>query len=234
MPAGCPVKGLWRGGTELIKAVAIDFDDTLCLSEAACFVMENAALERMGRGPMTREMHLRTWGTPLFEAILERSPGIDLDEFQRAHRPVIKEFTDSGKLDSIPEENFDVLDDLIEGGKTILILTSRKHVELTHMLKPDHLLSSRVQKFYHKDNTDYQKPDPRAFSEMLDDTGLKPEEIVYVGDSIGDVKSSKGAGLHFIASLESGLRVKEDFKDVLVDAFIERFTELVPAINSLI
>ncbi len=233
MPVGRPAKGVRRGGAELIKAVAIDFDDTLCLTEAACFELENAALERMGREPMARDVHLRTWGAPLFDAILERSPGINSDEFKRAYHPLIKEFTNSGRFDSIPQANFDVIDELIGNGKTILILTSRTHAELSHMLQPDHLLSSRVQKFYHKDNTAYQKPDPRAFSEMLADTGFKPEEIVYVGDSIGDVTSSKGAGLHFIASLESGLRVKEDFEDIPVDAFIERFTELVPAVNAL-
>ncbi|GEM_PF-2707710 len=33
----------------MIKAVAIDFDDTLCLTEEATFKLENATLVRMGR-----------------------------------------------------------------------------------------------------------------------------------------------------------------------------------------
>lgn len=68
----------------MIEAVVIDLDDTLCLTEAACFEMENEVLERMGRLPMPREVHLETWGRPLFEAISDRAPGIDVEAFKTA------------------------------------------------------------------------------------------------------------------------------------------------------
>ncbi|NLG50855.1 MAG: HAD family hydrolase [Chloroflexi bacterium] len=39
------------------------------------------------------------------------------------------------------------------------------------------------------------KPDPRIFSFALNQTGLKPEEVVYVGDSVEDVQGARAAGL---------------------------------------
>lgn len=43
----------------MIQAVVIDVDDTLCLTEAACFDLENEVLKRMGREPMPRAIHPR-------------------------------------------------------------------------------------------------------------------------------------------------------------------------------
>jgi phosphoglycolate phosphatase-like HAD superfamily hydrolase len=217
----------------MIKAVVIDLDDTLCLTEAVCFEVENKALTEMGRAPMTREIHVNTWGRPLFEAIDTRSPGINIEAFKAAYHPVVAAYTKSGRWLSIPDENYAALDKLIELGKQILVLTSRTHGEMEDLLAPDHLLASRVKAFYYKDNMQYHKPDPRAFTELLAENDLAPEGCVYIGDSVSDAVASKEAGLKFIASLESGLRQKSDFKPSQVDAFIYRFPDVVAAIAGL-
>lgn len=217
----------------MIEAVVIDLDDTLCLTEAVCFEMENAVLESMGRAPMPRELHVGTWGKPLFEVIAVRSPGIDVEAFKEAYHPLIAEYTASGKLDTIPEENYAALDRLIKLGKTLMILTSRTHTELQHLLEPEHLLASRVKTFYYRDNMQYHKPDPRAFTGLLNDSGLQPSQCVYVGDSLSDAQAAKEAGLHFIASLESGLRQLQDFDGLSVDAFIQKFPDIVNAVIDL-
>jgi len=217
----------------MIKAVVIDLDDTLCLTEAACFDMENEVLVKMGLEPMSRDIHISTWGKPLFEAILVRSPGLDLDKFKEVYTPTIKRYTSNGKLDAIPQKNLDALDELIQLGKTICILTSRTHGELIHLLEPDHELSKRVKTFYYRDNMQYHKPDPRAFNEFFEHNKLKPSESVYIGDSISDAIAAKEAGLHFIASLESRLRTKKDFSNLPVDRFVDKFYEIVLAVKSL-
>lgn len=40
-----------------------------------------------------------------------------------------------------------------------------------------------------------KKPDPRIFAFALNQTGLRPEEVVYVGDSVEDVQGARAAGL---------------------------------------
>lgn len=217
----------------MIEAVVLDIDDTLCLTEAACFDMENTVLAKMRRSPMSREVHVRTWGKPLFEVIGERSPGINVDDFKEFYGPTIKEFTEAGKLDVIPQENYEALDRLIRMGKALFALTSRTHGELEHMLAPDHLLASRLTAFYYRDNMQFHKPDPRAFNELLAEHGFDPSSSVYVGDSVSDAEAAKGAGLHFIASLESGLRTKEDFAQHPVDLFVARFPDIVEAVTRL-
>lgn len=217
----------------MIAAVVVDVDDTLCLTEAVCFDMENEVLARIGRPPMPRQAHIQTWGRPLFEAILERSPGVDLEAFRRDYPGIIADYTAAGKLDAIPGANYAALDQLIAGGKQIMLLTSRTHGELKHLLEPDHLLAKRVTAFYYRDNMQFHKPDPRAFNELLSGHGLRPEQCVYVGDSPSDAAAANQAGLKFIASLESGLRTRADFADHSVDVFIDRFPEVAAAVQGL-
>jgi phosphoglycolate phosphatase len=218
---------------QMIEAVIIDLDDTLCMTEEASFEMENATLKQLGRPHMPRELHINTWGKPLFEIITTRSPGVDVESFKMAYHPIIAEFTRSGKLDAIPEENYVAMDKLIKLGQILMILTSRTHTELRHLLEPDHLLASRIKAFYYRDNMQFHKPDPRAFNELLSDTKLSPSQCLYVGDSISDAEAAKKGGLHFVANLESGLRQRKDFSENPVDLFINRFLEIVDAVTYL-
>lgn len=217
----------------MIKAVIIDFDDTLCLSEHLCFDLENEMLALMGRKPQTREIHKQTWGQPLFEVIATRSPGVDIATFRKLVEENITSWVNEGRLDHLSPERLAVLDDILAQGKELHILTSRTHTEAAHLLAPDHTLASRIKTFYYRDNMKYHKPDPRAFEQVLDDHMLKPEECVYVGDATSDAAAAKQAGLHFIASLESGLRTKQDFDAFPVDLFIPDFSALPAAVAQL-
>lgn len=211
----------------MIKAVIFDFDDTLCLTEEGCFILENEIAMQMGHTPMSREMHLKTWGNPLGEAIKERIPGIDAEEFMRRLSVWQPIFAKEGRVDRLTSQNLAVLDKLRSYGKKLAIVTSRELHEVQHLLEDHHPLSARIQSFYHKDNSDFLKPDPRVFDKVLGDFGLRPEEAVYVGDAVTDAIAAKKAGLHFIALLESGIRKKEDFDELPVDLFASNLSEVI-------
>jgi len=49
-----------------------------------------------------------------------------------------------------------------------------------------------------------EKPDPRIFSLALQQTALRPAEVIYVGDTIADVEGSQAAGLCPIRIRRSG------------------------------
>jgi phosphoglycolate phosphatase len=217
----------------VIRAVAIDVDDTLCLTEAVCFELENEVLARIGRAPMPRARHLSTWGQPLFDAMPLRSPGLDLTRFADAYHVVLGEYVAAGRLDIVTPENLQALDALAAMGRELMLLTSRTEVEVAHLLAPDHALTGRLAAVYHRGNTRYAKPDARAFDELLANTGLRPDECLYVGDSPGDAQAANGAGIRFVACLQSGVRRREDFAAHRVDVFIDTFPDLVSAVASL-
>jgi phosphoglycolate phosphatase len=217
----------------VIAAVVLDVDDTLCLTEAVCFELENRTLTSIGRDPMDRSLHLQTWGQPLREAISSRSPGIDLDEFFATYNVLLAEFVREGRLDVIAPENLTALDQLVAAGHRLMLLTSRTAFELAHMLEPDHCLAGRITAAYHADNITHLKPDPRAFDVLLMANGLHPSECVYVGDSPSDAAAANGAGTHFIACMQSGVRTRDDFAQHRVDAFIDVFPDIVDAVAGL-
>lgn len=213
--------------------VAVDVDDTLCLTEAACFELENEVLARIGRPPMPRALHLATWGQTLLEAMPLRSPGVDLARFEGVYHEVLRQYVGSGLLDVVAQENLDALDALAGAGRTVTLLTSRTEAEVEHLIDPDHALAARVSAVFHGGNTRFSKPDPRAFDELLAASGLEPSECVYVGDSPGDAAAANGAGLRFVACLQSGVRGRADFADHRVDAFIDAFPEVVEVVHHL-
>lgn len=143
---------------------------------------------------------------------------------------IMEEYAKDGKQDPITNGNLQVLDILKESGKKIAILTSRSFPEVKHLLHESHPLRTTVEAFYHKDNSTYIKPDPRVFDQILSHFHVLPIETVYVGDAISDAVAAKGAGLHFIAVLESGLRMKKDFDGQQVDFFAGTFPDIVPYI----
>ena len=217
----------------MIRAVVVDVDDTLCMTEAACFDLENEVLARLGSAPMTRQVHLATWGQPLPEAIVTRSPGIDVAAFTAEFDDVFRRHLRNGLLDVISSENLRALDRLAAAGHTVMILTSRTLAQVEHLLDPQHVLAGRVSAAFHADNTGFHKPDPRVFDKLIAATGLTPHECVYVGDSPGDAAAAKGAGLHFIACLQSGPRQRPDFDALGVDGFIDAFHDLPEALVTL-
>ena len=208
------------------RLIAIDFDDTLCLTEEATFYLENHVAQSMGHTPMTRESHKQTWGMPLQEAILQRIPNIDPQEFMIRLAKSLPLFVAEGKLDTVSKENLRTLQKLKDVGKLLTVVTSRTLSEVEHLLEPNHELHVFLDGFYHKDKTIYHKPDPRVFDMMLQDFMVQPNEVVYIGDAPTDAKAATEAGMHFIAILESGIRTKEDFSSVMIDAFVDTFSDV--------
>jgi len=211
----------------MIKLVIIDFDDTLSLTEEAFFKIENCIAKKMGYPPMKRAAHQKNWGKPVKKAISERIPGINPDKFMEMHKKILPSFVKDGKVDVVSDKNIKTLKTLKNNGKHLVILTSRTFHEVEHLLDKNHHLNKWIEKIYHADNSKYLKPDPKVFNQSFTDFNVKPQETVYIGDSISDGVSAKEAGIHFIALLESGLRAKKDFKSIHVDFFANAFPEII-------
>ncbi len=216
-----------------IEVVALDFDDTLCPSEGPSYELENRVLATMDRGPIDRDLYRKHWGVPLLDVIGDLSPGIDVDTFATAWQVEIAESAAAGHIDIVPDENYKALDRFLEMGKTVVLLTNRAHVELAHLLIPEHPLATRLHGFYYEETVVALKPSPKVFDTMLEDYEVGPDQCLYVGDTVKDARAACGAGLHFVACLENGLTTPEDFASLPVDRFIYRFPDIVETVASI-
>ena len=206
----------------MIKLVIVDFDDTLCLTEEATYQMESRIGLEMGFPLMDRDIHKKTFGKPIEEIIPIRIPGIDVPEFLKRLEQAIPEYIEKGILDNVSDKNL----------KTLLN-TGRNLFELKHLIAKDNPLSDIFSLSQYKDNSKYHKPDPRVFDIFFSTFNVKPQETIYIGDSIHDGIASNRACIHFLASLESKNRTKEDFKDIKVEYFVNKFTELEDIVDKL-
>jgi phosphoglycolate phosphatase len=211
----------------VIKAVILDFDDTLFMTEEVCFHLENDTGAVLGLPPMRRKVHLETWGMTVEQALPLRFPGANLSSYLHAHGEIVKQYVASGQLDQLSGQNVNALTQLNESGYKLYAVTSRDIREIGHFLDGSHILMQYLhpEAMFHKGNNAYHKPDPRVFDGVLSASGFKPSECVYAGDSLTDCRAAKGAGLLFVACLESGLRQREDFESLEAqpDGFIDTF-----------
>jgi HAD superfamily hydrolase (TIGR01549 family) len=216
------VKSIFRG----VTVVALDFDDTLCMTQKACFRLENMAAQAIGAPPMSEATHLATWGKPMTQVLQARFPGVDEQAFMRSYEICLRQASQEGWYDAIPQKNYQTLSELKSQGIRLGVLSSRSRKEIQHLMASDHPLIAYIDKFYYLDNCEHHKPDGRVFDGLLKDFGVSKEQVVYVGDSVSDAKACESAGIAFVASLESGLRTKEDFNGLPVHNFIHEFSEL--------
>jgi HAD superfamily hydrolase (TIGR01549 family) len=217
----------------MITLVILDYDDTILMTEEHCFHLENAIAADLGFAPMERELHKQTWGINIERAILDRFPGIDVEAFMSRYDGFKQKFISESKFDNITDDRLQVLDDLIQSGYKLAILTSRTYAEFSHLMEESHPLAKRMGYFHYKTPDAPIKPDPAVFNETLKFFNVDPSEAVYVGDALSDMIAAKNAGLHFICTLESGFRAKEDFDQNLVDAYINHLSEVKHAVEMI-
>jgi phosphoglycolate phosphatase len=218
----------------MIKAVVFDFDDTLCFTEGESFELENEIITELGLPPMDRSVHHATWGRPLMEAIRVRAPGINVDDFERLFVVKQAEWAKLGKVDTIRPEVLLMLEDFTKNGYITAIVTSRTYKEAEHLLHPDHTIQAHVKAIYHKDNTPAHKPDHRVFEPLLKDFSLDPKTVVYIGDTPTDGEAALAAGMHFIATLEAGIRLQNEFDHLEGVHFVRQLADVPAVVRQII
>lgn len=217
-----------------IKAIISDIDGNLIMTEEPCWRLENEIFCQMGVPPMSREIHRQTWGMKLGEAVPIRSGGVaDVERFWQLFPENYQMFVGSGRLDAVSDENLVALKEIQAMHLAHFVLTSRTLAEMGHLMSDTSPLHGLIDAFYYQENMEFHKPDPRAFGHIEQLHGLKPENCVYVGDQLGDAAAANGAGLHFIANLEEGLRTEQDFSGYKVDTFIRRYADLPAVLRRL-
>lgn len=222
MVAANQVKSIFSG----IEVVALDFDDTLCMTQQACFRLENMAAIAIGFAPMSLETHLATWGKPMTRVLQQRFPGVDEEAFMRSYETCLQQANQAGWYDTIPQKNYQALDELKSLDIHLALLSSRSQAEMQHLLQPNHPLAAFIDRFYYLENCTHHKPDGRVFDGLLKDFRVSTDQVLYVGDSVSDAQACESAGIAFVATLESGLRTKEDFKGLPISKLIIDFSEL--------
>ena len=209
------------------NAYLFDADGTLMDTRELIFRSFLHMGEEMGAGPLSHDLIHGTTGLPLVKQmrlILGEGKG---DDYYARARDVYNGFMMSHLdeyLRSFPGA-VETVGELHRRGKKLAVVTSRR-------LPSAQLFLDRVglkqffDVFVTPESTEKHKPEPEPALLAMHRLGAKPEETVFVGDAIFDIKCGKSAGTDTVFVTWGGMDPSE--WEVRPDWTVERFEQLIP------
>ena len=192
------------------RAVLFDFDFTLADSSRPNVECVNFALGRLGLAEPGFEDVVKTMGMTLPEILVALAG--------EEHRARANEFIDLFVLrarevmvrDTVL---FKDVPDCIEGLKVLgckLGIISTKYRSIIEDILERERLLSPFDVIVGGEDVERHKPAPDGLLRALDGLGVRPDDAVYVGDSLPDAQAAHAASVAFVAVL-SGAASREEF-----------------------
>ncbi|WP_444931304.1 HAD-IA family hydrolase [Microbulbifer sp. SSSA002] len=205
--------------------VVLDWDGTVCNSEARIVECMLRAAERAGLPVLAPEAVSNIIGLGLPEAISSLFPEAASDE-RLALREFYFEEWMLARVDPLPlfEGVLDTLDRLLCGGHRLAVATGKSRRGLNRELE-EHGLGHLFAASRCADET-ASKPDPLMLNELLDETGCTPEGAVMVGDTVYDLEMAAAIGMPSIG-VSYGAHCPTRLRDCGPRVIIDRFPELL-------
>lgn len=207
------------------KAVIFDFDDTLVESKRAKWAQHKHVAKKFYNIDLSDEDIRPHWGKPIWElvSILYRNSD-SMDNMRKA----LYSTRDGFRKKAFPG-SADIFSKIIESGREVGVLSATTNFFLVEDLTAYGFPIDRLISIQGADDTTVHKPNGDVFIPMLEklaEKGIKPKDVVYVGDSLDDFKAASGAGINFIA-LTTGLYTKEEFEQAGAKVILSDIRELM-------
>ena len=214
------------------KAIIFDFDMTLADSANVIITLLNMASSHFGYRQMSAEETMPVVGNT-HEIMLSHVTG-ETDP-QKLHE--MREYYRQLCRDEMPDrteffpDSADCLAAIHAKGIKIGLLSLKlRDVLMASLIKYD--LAKYFEVVTGCEDVPAHKPDPSGLFITMDALGVKPEETLYVGDSLVDQGAANAAGVDFAAMLRGGTK-KEQFDPDIVNYFYYTADALRQDIESL-
>jgi len=180
----------------MYRAIIFDMDDTLIQTKVAKFAAHKHAAKHFYDLDITDTDIALHWGKP-FPTMVAGIYG-DVDPLETI---LDKYYSISANF---PIHPYDGAEELI--GKLALtyplgLLTAANHRLMVSAMDDAEISTTYFTYIQTSDDTSYHKPDPQVFLPALAHfgrQGINHHDILYVGDSIEDLRAARGAGIDFV------------------------------------
>jgi HAD superfamily hydrolase (TIGR01549 family) len=206
-----------------IKVVLFDHDDTLVATISAKWAQHKYIAKTFYGKDLEDEEIRQHWGKPfslLVKLLYETEDGDQAMSYNIALR------------EQYPKQLFadtpNTIKKLREAGIIIGLVTATTLPSLENDFKTLEVSREWFDYIQTEERTTFHKPDPRVFDpsiQWLKEQGIATSQVLYVGDSLSDMRAALGAGFHFIG-VATGLVTMEDFNRNQVQA-VSRLSELL-------
>ena len=186
----------------MLKAVLFDLDGTIIDSNNAIFETYTQVAKRLGVEPPDIEVLRGLLGQPS-NLKLPILFGDNKDARPIYNEVVIKTHENLPTLPRVKETLEKI--DLPMG-----IVTSKRKANAIEVLGE---LYEKFDVLVTPEQTVKQKPDPEPMHLACKKLSVKPEECVYIGDTVRDYKTARNSGTEFIALIDKG-STAEQFNEI--------------------
>ncbi len=191
-----------------IKAVIFDHDDTLVESRKPKWDQHKHVAKTHYNRELTDEFIGLHYGKPFAEFVKIL---YDTDDSDQAFEYIALYRKEFPKV--IYPETLSTLRALKDMGMLTGVVTATTREGLTYDHKTMGITADLIDYTQTADESDFHKPDPRVFDSAknwLSERGVKPQEVVYVGDALHDMRAAVDAGFNFVG-VETGMVTGEVF-----------------------
>ena len=209
--------------------ILFDLDGTLIDSIELILNSARFAFEKLGRDCPPDQEWLSGVGIPLF-TMFRRYARDDADcaALIAAYREY--QVANHDRLVRCYDDVVDTVTLLRRRSHEIGIVTSKSEAlalrGLAHVS-----LASQVDTIVGCDSSTRHKPDPEPVRIALHRLDCRPEDAIFVGDSVHDVRAGNAAGVHTIAALW-GAFSREDLEPGAPSAWLESISDLVDLVEA--
>lgn len=207
------------------KTLLFDFDYTLADSSKGIYMCIEYALSRLGETIPDYHSACQTIGLSLPETYVsltgntnpERSERFRLWFIEKADEVMVSQTELFGYVS-------DTMERLKRMGLNLVIISTkyrRRIIEILSRFNQNNLFDLIVG----GEDVAVNKPDPEGVIHALGCLGNRPEECLFIGDSIVDAQTAKNASVPFVAVL-TGTTQKEAFKSFAPSRILNSVKEL--------
>ncbi|MGN1405891.1 MAG: HAD family hydrolase [Erysipelotrichaceae bacterium] len=218
----------------MIKAIIFDLDGTVLDTLLDLKTAVNRVMNKLGYREQSYEEVRNKVGSG-FRNLMFRCIGkedVSEEELDKAENQMVIEYKDCYHDNTKPYEGINELLTYLKGKDIKIAINSNKKDDYTKKLielnfpfiDPDLVLGKRE---------GYKvKPDPANNSELMEKMKVNTDEVLYVGDSLVDIKTARNSNLKAI-SVSWGFVDKEKLIEAKPDYIIDKPYELIDIIETL-
>lgn len=206
-----------------IKAILFDLDGVLINSPEAIWKTHNLTAKKLGYPTCKKEDIYRLIGIKWEILITTLIPNVDTKKFIETNKKLMDKVYKNVKLIGNADK---VLKKLKERGFRLALVSGSHREYAIHQLTRLGFDIKLLDLMVNAEDTVKHKPDPDPILFALEKLKVRPEETIYIGDSLLDYRAAKSAGVHFIGTL-SGVSKLEDFLKNNVIYVVEDIGELL-------
>jgi len=123
-----------------------------------------------------------------------------------------------------------MLDEVRSSGRLTALVTS-KATRGTNRILEQTGMSGKFDAIITADDVERHKPHPEPLLKALEVLKVRPEQAVYVGDSLFDIDSAQRAGVHIVA-VTWGARSRQELELGCPDRIVESWEEFLEWIET--